>query len=205
MKFFTWLKLLLISNIRDDKILFELKKKIDTLKLENKDLKTEIMKLKSNYNLKFQFYDRDLESKIIENLSDAKSEICIAVAWLTSDNLIKKLQELKDKGINIKILVTKDKFNIYKQGKLVNASNSFKIVNIPKGTSKYKNDMHNKYCVIDNKKVVDGSYNWSNHAKYNEEHIIIVESELIAKMYKENFYRIYNDKNYYTYSITKVS
>lgn len=50
--------------------------------------------------------------------------------------------------------------------------------------------MHNKYCIIDNNKVIDGSYNWSKSAIYNEEHIIIVESEIVAKLYKENFDRL---------------
>ncbi|MFW2491525.1 phospholipase D-like domain-containing protein [Clostridium chromiireducens] len=57
--------------------------------------------------------------------------------------------------------------------------------------------MHNKYCIIDNKKVIDGSYNWSNNAKYNLEHVIVIESKTVAKMYKDNFDKIYNNPEYY--------
>jgi hypothetical protein len=41
------------------------------------------------------------------------------------------------------------------------------------------------HCIIDNKKVIDGSYNWSNNAKDNLEHLIIIESRNVAKMYNE--------------------
>ncbi|WP_315081986.1 phospholipase D-like domain-containing protein [uncultured Clostridium sp.] len=59
--------------------------------------------------------------------------------------------------------------------------------------------MHNKYCIIDNEKVIDGSYNWSNNAKYNLEYIIVIESTVVAKMYKENFDKIYNNPKYYNF------
>lgn len=61
--------------------------------------------------------------------------------------------------------------------------------------------MHNKYCIIDNKIVIDGSYNWSNSAKKNEEHIFVVESELVANLYKENFKRLMDEN----ISIRKIS
>jgi phosphatidylserine/phosphatidylglycerophosphate/cardiolipin synthase-like enzyme len=57
--------------------------------------------------------------------------------------------------------------------------------------------MHNKYCIIDNRKVIDGSYNWSKNAKYNLEHIIVIESITVAKMYRDSFNKIYNNPGYY--------
>ena len=43
--------------------------------------------------------------------------------------------------------------------------------------------------------MIDGSYNWSKSAKYNEKHIIVVESQIIARMYKENFDRLIRQYN----------
>lgn len=73
-----------------------------------------------------------------------------------------------------------------------------KTVIIPtKDNTKYKNLMHNKYCIIDNEKVIDGSYNWSYGARYNLEHIIVIESTKVAKMYKASFERIYSNPKYF--------
>lgn len=54
-----------------------------------------------------------------------------------------------------------------------------------------KKTMHNKYCIIDNQRVIDGSYNWSYNAQFNEEHIVIIHSSEVAKMFKGNFDRLY--------------
>lgn len=43
---------------------------------------------------------------------------------------------------------------------------------------KYDNIMHNKFCIIDGKKVINGSYNWSCKAEYNKENITILQSKI---------------------------
>lgn len=211
MKLLTRLKILILSSINEDRVIFELKKENDKLKLDVKylkltvkELKNKIEELKNGFN--FKFYDNNLEEKIIEYLSIAKEEVNIAVAWFTSDRLIEKIQELKNRGININIIVTIDKNNIKKQPKLILASNTFKIIDMSKKKgSSFKNMMHNKYCIIDKYTVIDGSYNWSKNARYNEEHIIVVESKLIADMYKENFNRISDSTNCENSIISLVS
>jgi len=37
--------------------------------------------------------------------------------------------------------------------------------------------MHNKFCVIDSKTVVTGSYNWTKKAQSNYENITIIKDE----------------------------
>lgn len=56
--------------------------------------------------------------------------------------------------------------------------------------------MHNKYCIIDSKVVIYGSYNWSDNARKNIEHIIIVNNEEVAEMYKKSFYKIFDNSRY---------
>lgn len=205
MNIFSNFKLLFFSGKRKDKLIFKLKGEINSLNLENKNLKDKLLQLKKGYN--FNFFDRDIEEEIIKHLSKAKKEVNIAVAWITSDNLINELKELKNKGVLINIIITADKdkdkkdYYIKKKTELKKSANRFKILDIQSrfnsySKKEYVNYMHNKYCIIDNKIVVDGSYNWSNNAKYNEEHIIIVESEIVAEMYKENFTRLMNQVIY---------
>lgn len=50
--------------------------------------------------------------------------------------------------------------------------------------------MHNKFCVIDFEKVIDGSYNWTNKAQYNNETISIIDSRLESKKFADQFLKI---------------
>ena len=130
----------------------------------------------------------------------SKSEICISMYNLTSYKIMEVLNKLKNNGINIKIIVDKDKKN--KRKKLQSLSNYLKIANVYSSYSKYDNYMHNKYCIIDNKIVLDGSYNWSYNARFNVEHIIVINNTDVAKMYRKNFDKIFNNSRYYdNYSI----
>lgn len=181
----------------NDNIIFKLKKERDKLKEELEKLKSQVESL--NKGLKFKLFDNEIENKIIKELSLAKKEVNIAVAWITSKDLISKLEELNKNNIVLNIIVTRDRekenkrYYIESLTRLEKISNEFNVIDLNIKNPKYTNYMHNKYCIIDNNKVIDGSYNWSKNAMYNEEHIIVVESEVVAKLYKDNFDRLMKD------------
>jgi phosphatidylserine/phosphatidylglycerophosphate/cardiolipin synthase-like enzyme len=203
-----WIKSILPIRKRDnDEIsIYAFRKEIEKLKRENKELNEKILVIsnRDNEKIPIQFVDENIEASIIKNIREAKEEICIASAWLTSKVLISELENLKRQGINIKIIITKSKYN--NESKLMSVCSSLKVVVMPKVAKyeKYDNDgeprnhMHHKYCIIDNKKVIDGSYNWSKNAQNNLEHIIIIESSYVAKMFMNNFNGIYNNPIYYS-------
>lgn len=182
------------NKIDKDNIIFRLKKEIDKLKEELEKLKYELET--TNKDTSFKLFDKEIEAEIIKELSLAKKEVNIAVAWITSKDLINKLEELRKNNIVVNIIITKDyekekqKYYIERLQRLESLANEFNIIEVKGKNFKYKHYMHNKYCIIDNNKVIDGSYNWTKSAIYNEEHIIVVESEIIAKLYKENFNRL---------------
>lgn len=183
------------SNKNDkDSIIFKLKKEKDKLKEEIEKLKSELDILSKGFN--FKLFDKKIEDEIIKQLSLAQKEVDICVAWITSTDLISKLEELKRNKIKINVIVSKDKskenkpYYIKSIERLEKLADYLNIVEVKRNNCKYPKYMHNKYCIIDNYKVIDGSYNWSENAKYSEEHIIIVESEFVAKMYKDNFNKL---------------
>ena len=57
----------------------------------------------------------------------------------------------------------------------------------------YKNIMHNKYCIIDSKIIINGSYNWTKKANYNNETITINESKELAEKFLKNFMNIWKE------------
>lgn len=199
----TWIKskLLLRKNCNEESAILALREEIEKLKKENIALKEKIIVFpkKDNEKIFIKLFDKNIEDIIIKNIREAKEELCIAVAWFTSQTLMDELNTLKRKGVNIRVIVNNDEKNERNINKLESVCNKLKKVLIPKRENqKYSNFMHNKYCIIDNKKVIDGSYNWSNNANYNLEHIIVIESRNVATMYKDSFDKIYNNPEYYS-------
>lgn len=198
----TWIKskLLLRKNYNEESVILALREEIEKLKKENATLKEKVIVFpkKDNEKISIKFFDENIEDTIVKNICEAREELCIAVAWFTSQTLMDELNTLKRKGVNIKVIVNNDEINKKNINKLESVCNIVKKVLIPKRENqKRSNFMHHKYCIIDNKKVIDGSYNWSKKAKYNLEHIIVIEGSNVAKMYKNSFDKIYNNPEYY--------
>ena len=52
--------------------------------------------------------------------------------------------------------------------------------------------MHNKFCLIDDKFLITGSFNWTTQAvKYNQENIIITDSNDLVSKYVHEFERLW--------------
>lgn len=184
--------LLKIIPSRDEEIR-ELRIEINKLKYDNKNMHEKINRLKENSKIPIKFYDEDIENIIIRNIDEAKYEICVATAWFTSVELMNKLKSVMDRGVNVKIIISNAKENEKWIFKLKNSCNKLSKVIMKNKYSK----MHNKYCIIDKDKVIDGSYNWTKNARNNLEHIIVIENEEVANMYKDNFNKIFNNRRYY--------
>ena len=53
--------------------------------------------------------------------------------------------------------------------------------------------MHDKFCVIDNQKVITGSYNWSDNAENrNDENAAVMHDDARASDYSVEFRRLFS-------------
>ncbi len=56
--------------------------------------------------------------------------------------------------------------------------------------------MHHKVIIVDGATVITGSYNFTNSAeRYNEENVLIIHNEVLAKQYEAEFEQIYARAN----------
>lgn len=98
-------------------------------------------------------------------LLSAETEIVAAIAWFTDPFLFDPLCKMAKKGVSIRLIVKDDQINFYENGlpfeKLceINKSSEFFAVA----------EVHHKFCVIDRKTLIHGSYNWTRKARTNEE------------------------------------
>lgn len=113
--------------------------------------------------------NKEIYAKIQGELIKAEFEILIATAWFTDEELFNILLSKLAEGVHIEVIVADNQENekldfgfLEAKGALV-----YKIKNSGYG------GMNQKFCVIDKRVALHGSYNWSVNAKKNNQESII--------------------------------
>ncbi|MCM2680626.1 phospholipase D-like domain-containing protein [Echinimonas agarilytica] len=123
----------------------------------------------------------NIKKLIVDEIRKAEFCIWVAVAWFTDKDLANLLYFKKKEGLNIQLIINDDHINFQLGEKLGTIFETYKI---PENSRKL---MHNKFCIIDLKKVIHGSYNWTNKAQYNNETVSIIENKAIAENFAKQF------------------
>lgn len=134
-------------------------------------------------------YFENIRARIITELNSAKESILVAVYWFTNRDLFQLLlQKLKD-GVIVELIIHNDYINNRGTGldfqSFIDRGGKFYF-------SSTEYPMHNKFCVIDNSVLINGSYNWTYYAESkNRENIIILKNEQnIVNEFVSEFNRI---------------
>ena len=133
----------------------------------------------------------NIERSIIETINSAQFSIWVAVAWFTNRNIAQALFDKTRAGLNVRLLVLNDEINNAGERPIIYERIADTRRCSPKGA--YQNIMHNKFCIIDLKTVIHGSYNYTNKANFNNESISIETSRQIAEQYASQFIKLYNE------------
>jgi hypothetical protein len=126
---------------------------------------------------------------IIDHLEKANFEVVAAVAWFTDRDMFEVLCKKAHSGINVSVALIGDDIN---QGPgalnfLRLEAAGGRVAFLAQG-SRDEPTMHHKFCVIDRKTVITGSYNWSRKARRNDENITVVTDSIdFAAKYLETF------------------
>jgi phospholipase D len=126
---------------------------------------------------------QDCTHDITRAISRAKKQILMQAYSFTSIPIAKALVEAKQRGVSVQILLDKSQER---------ARNSMCYYLKKKGL-KIKIDYkpaiaHNKVIIIDQRKVITGSFNFTNQAqKRNAENLLIVGDRDFAKKYIQNW------------------
>ncbi|MGL4654717.1 MAG: phospholipase D-like domain-containing protein [Sarcina sp.] len=114
----------------------------------------------------------EIQDKLISELQNAKYIILVAVAWFTNKKIYNVLKAKQAEGVVVRVIISNDDTN-NGSGLDYSIFDTYKMSKF--GQYKY-NIMHNKFCVIDLKKVLEGSYNWTNSAEYHKEQFMTISS-----------------------------
>jgi len=127
------------------------------------------------------FCPRDnCDERLSELILSAKEKVHCAFFDLDLENVKNALECQHEKGIDVKIVIDSDNYE-----QITNLKIPIKLDN----RSAF---MHNKFCVVDNK-VSTGSFNPTANCAYkNNNNLIVLRSNALAKNYEEEFNELWH-------------
>ncbi|MFL9835519.1 phospholipase D-like domain-containing protein [Chryseobacterium terrae] len=127
----------------------------------------------------------EILARIKTELYSAQSEILVAMAWFTNPELFEILERKAVQQVKISVIVSdqpdNEKLDFEALRRMGVKFNRIKTIGYGM--------MHLKFCVIDRKIAISGSYNWSNNAKNNHEQVLVTTfpktvDELVTTFFK---------------------
>lgn len=150
----------------------------------------------------------EIRNKIIKELDTAEKQILVAMYIFTDRELAQTLVQAANRGVKIKIVMDGTKTNEIKYSKhrfLDSRGIELKLdkTHISKD-GKYRGIMHHKFAIIDNKILINGSYNWTHSAEeLNAENILIVkEAPEILYQFIDEFKKLWEQSE--NFSIQEI-
>jgi len=121
--------------------------------------------------------------KIVDAINAAQSSLYIQAYSFTSAPIAKAVVAAKERGLDVKVILDKSQKNQrYSSSRyLVNQS-------IPTWIDYKPAIAHNKIMIIDNSKIITGSFNFTSAAQNkNAENLLIIDDSNLAQKYFKNW------------------
>lgn len=134
-------------------------------------------------------YFNNIRTQILPLLCNAQKEVAIAMAWFTSAELFSAIMSCLRRNVAVKLVLLDSPINFMEYAPdfndFIKAGGKLYIATSELGF------MHHKFCVIDGKTVISGSYNWTYYAETrNVENVFITDELSVVNSYQEEFNRL---------------
>lgn len=136
-----------------------------------------------------QAHFQNIRVSIINELEKANKSLKVAVYWFTNHELFDMLYQKQLNGVQCDLIIHNDYINNRETGlpfqKFIDAGGKFYF-------SDEENPMHNKFCIIDNQVLINGSYNWTYYAESkNRENVLIIKDvNDVVKAFETEFLQL---------------
>lgn len=117
---------------------------------------------------------------VIQEIRQTRSMLSLAIYGFDNRELAEELAKLVRRRINVRVKIDSAKSMEKRESKIVEYLRAAGVrvqAVAPEGRN------HNKFAVIDQDKVVTGSYNWTLKAEKNWENLLILDCPELAKLY----------------------
>jgi phosphatidylserine/phosphatidylglycerophosphate/cardiolipin synthase-like enzyme len=123
-----------------------------------------------------------------EAIRGTKEQLTVAMYGFDNTELGDELLQLAKKGVRVRL-----KIDTARNGskKIVTLINKLRGAGVVVQTVAPGGRNHNKFVIIDGKRVLTGSYNWTLRSERNWENLIILDCPELAKAYENEWERIH--------------
>jgi cardiolipin hydrolase len=126
---------------------------------------------------------------IIHHLDAAVSNLKICVFTISDDLITESIIKARKRGVNILILTDNDK--LFDLGSDIKRLSGEDITIRIDNTS---NHMHHKFMIVDDRVLINGSYNWTRSAaNFNQENIIVTHEPGLVKLFQQEFDKLWKE------------
>ncbi len=133
------------------------------------------------------------DETIRDFLDRAVNSVQICVFTISDNHITKKIVELHERGVKVKIITDNDKQ--YDRGSDISylAGKGLEIK-----VDMTRHHMHHKFAIVDNSALLTGSYNWTRSAeKFNQENLIITSNSEFIRRFKNEFEKLWKQMEAY--------
>jgi len=133
-----------------------------------------------------------IKENILKEMESTTSTLDLAIHEITSLDIAEALVKAKQRGVKVRIVADSKQAKIKTSqiNTLIHQGISVKVLG-----GKEKGVMNHRFAIFDGKRVLTGSFDWSETSeKWNYENILVInESEAVANFHKE-FERLWREK-----------
>lgn len=136
--------------------------------------------------------DQSIQEALFKEMESAQLTIDLAIHEITSQSLAQALLKAKQRGVKIRIIAD-SKQSKMKSSKITFLINEGVLVKVLRG--KDHGVMNYRFAIFDGKKVMTGSFDWSEASeKWNYENILIIGEGEAVSSYQKEFERLWREK-----------
>lgn len=133
----------------------------------------------------YEVHFSDIQKHLQNELSLAKDSVKIAVSWFTKYSLFKQVKNMSENGVKVQLITNNDLINnggyCLNFNELISSGVEISLV-------EYPHLLHDKFCIIDDSVIIDGSYNWTRFSHNNYENIMIIrDNDELCQSFNEEF------------------
>ena len=153
------------------------------------DQKKKVKNTKVHKKSKVLFFPSEYaHNKLLKTLAKAKKFCWVCIYCLTNDKISAVLWDLSKNGVDVRV-ITDDETATNKGSDLVPLAQAGIPIRVDNCRSAR---MHNKFVVIDDVFVINGSFNFTSSAyKYNNENLVISYEHGLVESFKKEFERLW--------------
>ncbi|MEJ2010355.1 MAG: phospholipase D-like domain-containing protein [Acidobacteriota bacterium] len=135
--------------------------------------------------------EHSVASAIEELLQQAHTSVDAAVYRITNPRLARALGEARNRGLQVRLLVDRNKYEKTSATRELLAENSVPFHAIY-GRKKKGSKLHHKFAVLDGHVLLTGSYNWTIESEEkNYDHMLIIRDPKLVLAYQHEFDRLW--------------